>query len=115
MIYNEKPNKVLLKSEDIKIAYLIKEINCRKTLTDDAYSFEVVFFHGNPNAFVLPYNYEYYTYLSYPYYRVDCILIDKRDVKGPLIARFPKAKEGYLKGYFLVHQGDKYVLYKAFW
>lgn len=115
LIYNEKPNKVLLKSEDIKIAYLIKEINCRKTLTDDAYSFEVVFFHGNPNAFVLPYNYEYYTYLSYPYYRVDCILIDKRDVKGPLIARFPKAKEGYLKGYFLVHQGDKYVLYKAFW
>lgn len=113
LIYHEKPDKALLKDEDIKVAHLIKEINCKRVLADDAYSFEVVFFHRDPYAFVLPYNYEYYTYLSYPHYGVDCILIDKRDLKNPLMARFPKAKEGFLRGYYLAYEGDKYLLYKA--
>lgn len=114
LLFNEKPKNLLTKGEEIKMANLIKEMDCKNILADDAYSFEVVFFHGEAKSFILPYNYEYYTYLSYPYYRVDCILIDKRDKRGPLSARFPRAKEGFLRGYFLVYEGERYMLYKAF-
>ncbi|MCS7262754.1 MAG: hypothetical protein NZ560_05000 [Aquificaceae bacterium] len=110
--FGAKTDKELSLEEDIRVSMLIKEYNCKKTLADDAYSFPVVYFSKEPGRFVLQYNYEFYTYMSNPWLHADCLLLFTKGRGDALSLHFRRAREGFLQGYYLVHQGSKYMLYK---
>ncbi|MEN3028063.1 MAG: hypothetical protein ABDH29_02330 [Aquificaceae bacterium] len=110
--FGAKVDKELSLEEDLRVSQLIKEYNCRKTLADDVYSFPVVYFSGEPKRFVLQYNYEFYTYMSNPWLYADCLLLSIEGRGDALALHFSKAKHGFLQGYYLVHKGEKYMLYR---
>lgn len=98
------------KKEDIIVADILSRYECRKTLSDDAYTFPVVYFTGNSNYFILPHNYIYYTALSNPAMFADCLLIVKHP-KDALRRRFPRSESGFAQGFYLLHNGLKYMVY----
>ncbi|MDW8066397.1 MAG: hypothetical protein RMI50_01825 [Aquificaceae bacterium] len=102
----EKP---VSKQEDMHVAKLILESGCNRVLSDDAYSFAVVYFTQKPSSFILPHDYEFYTCLSYPWTCADCLLVSKKP-KDALLQRFPHSNNGIVKGYSLIHMGERYVL-----
>ncbi len=102
--------KVLSLGEEIKTADLLKERVCSQVLSDDAYTFRVVYFTEDSSIFMLPHNYAYYTALSNPSLFVDCILISRHEM-DLLSRRFPRAQQGFLPGFYLIHEGEKYMLY----
>lgn len=100
----------LQKEEDMKVAQLLKEIGCKKILSDDAYTFPVVYFKGDVKNFILPYNYGFYSAVSNPLIFADCLLISNspRDI---LNKRFPKAQKGFVDGFYLYYDGERYKIY----
>ncbi|MCS7284656.1 MAG: hypothetical protein NZ527_02960, partial [Hydrogenobacter thermophilus] len=86
--------------------------DCRKVLMDDADGFPIVVFTGEPKKFYLPYMYEYYTVLSSPWQFVDCVVVNKKSATDSVSERFPFAKMGFLKGYSIIYDGEKYNVFK---
>lgn len=98
--------------EDKKVAKILKEENCEKILIDDAGSFPVIVFVGEPRRFYLPYMYEYYSVLTSPEVFADCLVVNKTNPANKLNMRFPYASMGFLEGYFLIYDGRKYNVFK---
>ncbi|MEM5784723.1 MAG: hypothetical protein QXF15_03235 [Candidatus Aenigmatarchaeota archaeon] len=96
--------------EDKITAELLISYGCKKILSDDAYTFPVVYFTQNYNIFILPNNYIYYTALSNPKIFADCLLISKNP-NDILEKRFPNAKAGFIQGFYRVYNGSKYMIY----
>jgi len=97
--------------EYIKVAKVLKDQGCEKTLLDDKTDFPVVVFSQNPKKFYLPYMYEYYSALSTPIAFADCILVNKNS-QNIILDRFPTSKMGFLKGYMLVYSDETYNVFK---
>ncbi len=95
-----------------KVANVIKDDACKKVLIDDATGFPVVVFAKNPGYFYLPYMYEYYTVLSYPWAFVNCVVIDKSSSNDSIANQFPTSRFGYFKGYYLIYSGKNYNIFK---
>jgi len=122
-LYSKEENeknfvKFFLKGETInvideyqRVAEVLKSQGCRKTLINDAGGFPVVVFFGNPEAFYLPYMYEYATVLSYPKAFADCVVIDKENALDNVSSRFPEAKMGILEGYSLIYEGKRFNVF----
>ncbi|MDW8237720.1 MAG: hypothetical protein RMJ32_04865 [Aquificaceae bacterium] len=106
-----KTDKSLSVKEEIETANAIKNIGCEKVLTDDNFNYGVVYFYGSPKKFIMPYNYEFFSYLSFPKYHVDCLLINKTKRRDLVLRRFPKANIGFVKGYYLAFEGEKFMIY----
>lgn len=104
-----EPEHVSIK-ESILTAELLIKYKCEKILSDNAYTFPVVYFTGNSNIFILPHNYTYYTALSNPTIFADCLLISK-NLKDVLKRRFPKSESGFVPNFYLVYDGLKYMIY----
>ncbi len=92
----------------------LKELNCEKILIDDSSAFPVVILYKQPKNFYLPYMYEYYTVLSYPWIFTDCVVVDKLNNNDIISKRFPKSTKGFLKGYSLSYEGERYNIFKKF-
>ncbi len=103
------PERISIK-EDRIIAKLLISYGCKRTLSDDAYTFPVVYFTGSSNIFILPHNYTYYTALSNPITFADCLLIS-RNSKDAIKRRFPNSEFGLVPGFYLVYDGLKYMIY----
>ncbi|QID33857.1 hypothetical protein [Pampinifervens florentissimum] len=103
------PERISIK-EDRIIAELLIGYGCKKILSDDAYTFPVVYFTGSSNIFILPHNYTYYTALSNPITFADCMLIS-RNSKDAIKKRFIKSESGFVPNFYLVYDGLKYMLY----
>ncbi|MEN3033430.1 MAG: hypothetical protein ABDH18_00370 [Aquificaceae bacterium] len=97
--------------EEIEAARAVINVGCKKILTDDNFTYGVVYFHGRPKKFVLPYNYEFFSYLSFPKYHVDCLLLDRTQKRDLVLRRFPKASVGFVSDYYLAFEGERYMLY----
>lgn len=106
-----KTDKALSVKEEIQTANAIKNIGCEKVLADDNFSYGVVYFHGSPKKFILPYNYEFFSYLSFPNFHVDCLLMDRTKRRDLVLRRFPKADVGFVKGYYLAFEGERFMVY----
>ncbi|MGB9874010.1 MAG: hypothetical protein ACPLRS_03470, partial [Hydrogenobacter sp.] len=97
--------------EYIKVAKVLKDQGCEKTLLDDKTDFPVVVFSKNPKKFYLPYMYEYYSAISTPIAFADCILVNKIS-QNIILDRFPTSKMGFLKRYMLVYSDEAYNVFK---
>ena len=95
-----------------EVANILRKEQCKKTLIDDASSFPIVVFVGNPKMFYLPYMYEYYTVLSYPKAYADCIVVDKTSNADKISNRFPEATFGHINGYYLLYENKKFAIFK---
>ena len=93
-----------------KVAQVLKD--CDKVLLDDAGGFPIVYLVGDPKKFYLPYMYEYYTVLSYPEIFADCLIVDKANANDKVMVRFPKASMGFLKGYSLIYEDERYNVFR---
>jgi hypothetical protein len=89
-------------------------MGCKKILLDDAGGFPLVVLYGQPKSFYLPYMYEYYTVLSYPWTYADCLVVDKGRGDDLVSRRFPKASMGFLKGYSLIYEDERYNVFRRF-
>lgn len=96
--------------DDLKTSQVIKSSKCELILTDDAYTFPVIYFSKNINNFILPHNSIFFTSLSNPALFADCLLIS-RNSKDFLNKRFPKAQHGFVSGFYLQYSSSKYMLY----
>lgn len=96
--------------EDKFAAELLINQDCKSILTDDAYTFPVIYFTKNTNAFILPHNYIYNTALSNPVLFAECLLISKNP-RDALKKRFPSTESGFIPGFYLLHNGLKYMIF----
>jgi hypothetical protein len=111
LIKRETINNV---EEHQRVATLLEAAGCKKTLIDDASSFPVVVFLGDPKKFYLPYMYDYYAAISYPKAFANCIVVDKTNPRDKVFMRFPESSMGFLMDYFIIYEGTKYNVFKCY-
>jgi hypothetical protein len=99
-------------TEYSKVTKILKEENCQKILIDDISGFPIVTFLEDPKRFYLPYMYEYNTVLSYPKSFADCVVVDRSNPRDKILMRFPSSGKGFLKGYLLIYEGEKYNVFR---
>lgn len=106
-----KPIQKLTKEEALLSAKIIRYSNCTNILSDDAYTFPVIYFTGRTDKFILPHNYVFYSALSNPSLFVDCLLISSNR-KDLINKRFPEAQNGRVPGFYLLYRGSEYMIFK---
>ncbi len=60
--------------EEKEVASYLRRLD-GKIFFDDTYNYPVVFFHGNPKQFILPYQFKFGFYLKYPFLISEYVLV----------------------------------------
>jgi hypothetical protein len=111
VLLGENVNRAIKNDKSFQTAAILKTTKCKNILTDDTSNFKVVYFAGKPKKFILPYNYEFSTFISNPQHYADCLLISKSS-NDTLLSHFPDANNGFLEGFYLIYDNGKYMIYR---
>jgi len=79
-----------------------------KILADDIDDYPVIYFADKPKRFVLPYQYEFNTALSFPYKFVDYILVDTSSDKDTIFSFY----KNQIPGFRLVYENKMFRIYE---
>lgn len=95
-----------------EMANVINTYEAKNILCDDRTCYKVVYFARNAKRFILPYSYEFETYLSNPHLFADYVLVNMKNSKDLIVNRFPIIKNGFLSKFYKVFENEEYALFK---